>query len=237
MQPIPSNPMPHDMPRPTASLESMRSAEFRPRRSIWPGVLIALALVAGVTALVVSQAYDHRSLGTRLDDTVTAAGSTVNSGVDGLRNTATGAAQQTAEAADKVAGAVGDAAITAAVKTALAADPSLSAVNIDVTTRQGSVLLEGPAPDEKSRHRAEVLAAAPTGVAHVDNRLVVPGALAAPAVKRSATPIAAKPAPAPSMAAIPSAAPAVPAAPAPSVVEAPAPVDVPPAPATPPAAS
>jgi hypothetical protein len=33
------------------------------------------------------------------------------------------------------------------VNTALAAEPSLSAVSIDVTTKDGSVVLEGPAPD------------------------------------------------------------------------------------------
>ena len=70
--------------------------------------------------------------------------------------------------------------IAAAVKTALDAAPSLSAVKIDVTTKQGAVLLEGPAPDEKSHRRAEVLATAPQGVSRVDNRLVVPGSVAAP---------------------------------------------------------
>ena len=70
--------------------------------------------------------------------------------------------------------------IAAAVKTALAADPSLSAIKIDVTPRQRAVLLEGPAPDEKSRRRAEMLAIAPQGVSRVDNRLVEPGSVAAP---------------------------------------------------------
>ena len=37
----------------------------------------------------------------------------------------------------------------------------------------GVVTLSGPAPDEKSRDRAAVLAAAPDGVRQVDNRLVV----------------------------------------------------------------
>ncbi len=58
----------------------------------------------------------------------------------------------------------------------MAADPSLSAVHIDVTTTHGSVRLDGPAPDTKSRARAEVLAMAPKGVLAVDNRLVVPPA-------------------------------------------------------------
>jgi hypothetical protein len=84
---------------------------------------------------------------------------------------------------------VGDTAITAAVKTALAADPSLSALHIDVTTTHGSVLLAGPAPDAKSRQRAEVLAMAPEGVVAVDNRLVV-----APTRPSSPTPAPAMPA-------------------------------------------
>lgn len=66
-----------------------------------------------------------------------------------------------------------DAGITASVKTALAADPALSALQINVDTHDGVVTLSGPAPDEKARDRAAVLAAAPDGVHQVDNRLVV----------------------------------------------------------------
>jgi osmotically-inducible protein OsmY len=152
----------------------MRSAPFRPRRRYWPGLLGAALIATGVTAVVVSNYYDERTLGTRLDATVDAAGAKVNQGVDGLRSAASGAAQGTTAAADRVADAMGDAAITAAVKTALAADPSLSAVQIKVSTTQGIVLLEGPAPDSRSRQRAEVLAMAPQGVIRVDNRLALP---------------------------------------------------------------
>jgi osmotically-inducible protein OsmY len=83
-----------------------------------------------------------------------------------------GASAQT----ERLANAVADAGITAGVKTALATDPQLSALKIDVTTRDGVVSLEGPAPDEKARERAESLAAAPEGVVRVDNRLVVQAA-------------------------------------------------------------
>ncbi|MES2957979.1 MAG: BON domain-containing protein, partial [Pseudomonadota bacterium] len=147
-------------PRSSADLKSMRSHEFRPRRALWPGLLGAAVIGAAIGAVVISNYYDERSLGARVDATVVAAESKVQSGVEDLRSAASGAAQGTAEVADRVAGKVGDTAITAAVKTALAADPSLSALHIDVTTNQGSVRLEGPAPDTKSRQRAEVLAAA-----------------------------------------------------------------------------
>lgn len=192
-------------------LRGARTSEFRPRRHYWPGLLAIAVIAAGVTAAVVANYYDGRTLGSRVDATIGAAESKVAQGVDDLRSAASGAAQSTAEAADRVATAMGDTAITAAVKTALAADPSLSAVKIDVSTRQGTVLLEGPAPDTKSRQRAEVLALAPEGVVRVDNRLAVRGAKT----------------PAPAPARVIAAAPTPPPAPARALTPIPAPVTAP----------
>lgn len=175
-------------PRPASDTQSMRVSEFRTRRAFWPGLLGAAVIGGGAAAMLVSNYYDDRTLGARVDATVAAAGSKVNDGVADLRGAASGAAQGTAEAADRLAGVVADAVITAAVKTALAADPSLSAVKIDVSTTHGSVLLAGPAPDAKSRQRAETLAMAPKGVVGVDNRLVVPAASAMIAAKAGLPP-------------------------------------------------
>lgn len=225
-------------------LRGVQTREFRPRRRYWPGLLGVAIVVAGITAAVVANYYDGLTLGSRVDATIGAAESKVAQGVDDLRSAASGAAQGTAEVADRVATAMGDTAITAAVKTALAADPSLSAVKIDVSTTQGTVLLEGPAPDAKSRQRAEVLALAPGGVVRVDNRLAVRGAKTpapaparviavaptptpAPAPARAMTPTPA-PAPAPAMA--PAAAPE----PTPTPTPAPAPEPTAPAASAPP---
>ena len=160
---------------PTSRLDTstLRTGSYRPPRRRWPGVMAACVLGAGLGALAVSSFYDERTVGQRLDATVGATQQTVQQGVDGLRNGAATAARDGAQVTDRAAGALNDAGITAAVKTALAADPRLSAVKIDVDTKGGVVSLEGPAPDEKSRERAEVLAAAPEGVQRVDNRLVV----------------------------------------------------------------
>ena len=212
-------------------LRGARTSEFRPRRHYWPGLLAIAVIAAGVTAAVVANYYDGRTLGSRVDATIGAAESKVAQGVDDLRSAASGAAQSTAEAADRVATAMGDTAITAAVKTALAADPSLSAVKIDVSTTQGTVLLEGPAPDTKSRQRAEVLALAPDGVVRVDNRLAVRGAKTpepapAPAPARV---IAAAPTPTPAPVTAPAAAPEPRPMPAPTPTPAPAPEPVAPA--------
>jgi hyperosmotically inducible protein len=76
-------------------------------------------------------------------------------------------------AAQKAGDAVSDSTITAEVKSALAADPQLSALKIDVDTNNGVVTLTGPAPDEQSKSRATQIAAAPKGVMRVENRLEV----------------------------------------------------------------
>ncbi len=151
----------------------LRTPVFQSRRRHWPGILAAAIIGAGIAAAAVSSLYDSRTLGQKLDATVAAGSDKVQQQVDGLRAGASEAARDGALAGDRVAGALGDTGITAAVKTALAADPALSALKIDVSTEDGVVSLVGPAPDEKARDRAAVLAAAPQGVLRVDNRLVV----------------------------------------------------------------
>ena len=87
---------------------------------------------------------------------------------------ATDRVTQTVEtAADKVSASVGDAAVTASINAALARDPSLSALKIDVDTHDGRVMLTGKAPDASARDRATVLASGVKGVTHVDNRLQI----------------------------------------------------------------
>ena len=73
----------------------------------------------------------------------------------------------------EVASSVDDAGITVAVNAALAGDPKLSALKIDVDTEKGHVALKGSAPDDSSRRRATELAKAVKGVVAVDNRLVI----------------------------------------------------------------
>ena len=78
-------------------------------------------------------------------------------------------------ASDKLATSVQDAAITTGVNAELAKDDKLSALKINVDTRQGAVKLQGTAPDTLSRERAARLAASVKGVVSVDNQLVVRG--------------------------------------------------------------
>jgi osmotically-inducible protein OsmY len=97
---------------------------------------------------------------------------------------ASGAGDEIAATAEKVGAAasaaaaaiehsVADAAITTSVNGALAKDPTLSALHIDVETQDGHVVLQGQAPSVDSRERATRLARAVDGVRSVVNRLEV----------------------------------------------------------------
>ena len=79
------------------------------------------------------------------------------------------------KAADKISSTAQDVAITTSISAALAKDPDLSAIKIDVDTKGGAVTLTGPAPTAAARDKATVLAKAVKGVMSVDNKLAVKG--------------------------------------------------------------
>ena len=131
------------------------------------------ALVSG---FLVSGYYETATLGERLDATVERGENAVRGVADGVQQSAQQAAEAGAAGMGKAAVALSDAGMTASIKTALAADPTLSALKIDVSTRDGVVTLKGPAPSAEARDRATVLARAPKGVVDVKNELVLPSA-------------------------------------------------------------
>ena len=107
-----------------------------------------------------------------------------------VAQTATGLAQAPATAGQKAkqttakaTQVVEDPAITAAVKTKLLADKTVSGLKIDVDTKDGVVTLNGSADTRAEAQRAVKLARGTTGVKRVVNKLTV-----ASAGKPAATP-------------------------------------------------
>ena len=92
-----------------------------------------------------------------------------------IRAGAADLAASASAAAGTVAAVMDDAGITASVKTDLAKDPDLSALAINVDTKDGVVTLNGPAPSAAAKSRAETIAKGVKGVKSVSNTRAVKG--------------------------------------------------------------
>lgn len=163
--------------------------EPRRRSHVLPW-LLALGAGAAIALVAVVAMQDPRSVGTQLDDAVASVRDAGSQAGQAVIDTQAVAADASRNAVTGVGAAIDDAGITAKVKAALAVDPGLSASRIEVSTGNGIVRLDGPAPDAAAKARATVLAAAPQGVHGVDNRLTLPppGAVVATAPAEAPAP-------------------------------------------------
>lgn len=127
-----------------------------------PASLLALALVCSGLLAGCNRSEEGQTAGQRLDNAI---GRTEQSAED--------AKVATERATDRMSTKAEDIAVTAKVNAALAGDPRLSALKINVDTLDGKVSLSGFAPDAASRERATELAQAVSGVVSVDNKLEV----------------------------------------------------------------
>lgn len=144
------------------------------RRSGALGWLLALVVGAALALLIAHSLQDPRSMGTQLDDAIGQLRATGSQAEQRITDSQQAVADASNNAVAGVGTAMTDAGISLKVKTALAADPALSASRIDVDTVNGIVRLQGPAPDATAKARATVLAGAPQGVRGVDNQLALP---------------------------------------------------------------
>ena len=138
--------------------------------------LTSFAAVAGVALLGVAgcqRADDNRTAGQQLDEAVAKTQQKAAESNETIKQTSREVGQAMGNAADAVANKSRDAAITAAVKTQLVGDSSLSALSINVDTSGGRVVLRGSAPTSTARDRATELARAVDGVSAVENELRV----------------------------------------------------------------
>ena len=142
----------------------------------------ALAMLPCLAAC--DNADSSKTVGQRLDTAIAkteqaaanvkdATTASVNSAGAALRDGAVQAKAAAKDASASVSINSEDAAITASVAAGLIKDPDLSALKIDIDTKQGVVSLYGPAPSETARMRATDIAKAVKGVSGVENKLTV----------------------------------------------------------------
>ncbi|MHB1198679.1 MAG: BON domain-containing protein [Polaromonas sp.] len=145
-------------------------------------VLGSLALVLALSAC--GKKDDDKTAGQKLDSGISktqqaaeeAKAKTESSAASAgaaLKDATQSAESSAKELASKAAETLDDVAITAAVSAGLAKDPDLSAIKIDVDTKNGAVTLNGSAPTEAAREKASSIARAVKGVNSVENKLVL----------------------------------------------------------------
>lgn len=154
--------------------------------------LTLIALCAGTLALAACSDKDaNKTVGQKLDSAVAESKAQANEAKEAVKEAATDAkvavkdaaaeAQSKAKEAgasiekklDSAGQAVDDTAITAGVKAKLIAADDLKSLDIQVTTRQGEVTLEGMAPTAAARDSATRIAQGVDGVKAVHNKLRV----------------------------------------------------------------
>ncbi|WP_343635115.1 BON domain-containing protein [Roseateles sp.] len=138
-------------------------------------LLVLPAVVAAVALTACGREDDDRTAGQRLDDGISKMEQKSEQAKADTRQAMDKMGNKMENTANKVGEAVDDAQITTSIKTALAGDPKLSALDVKVETDHGHVTLDGTAPDLAARDRAGSMALAAKGVQSVNNRIKVNG--------------------------------------------------------------
>ncbi|MFD0667805.1 BON domain-containing protein [Ramlibacter sp. MAHUQ-53] len=133
------------------------------------GRLAAATLAAAALLAGCGEREEGRTVGQQVDSALGRAGEAA----DDARTSVMGAGREAREAASAAGARMEDAQITTRVKAGLSADKDLSALRIDVDTREGVVTLSGSAPTAAARARAGEIARNVRDVRSVNNQLQV----------------------------------------------------------------
>ena len=101
------------------------------------------------------------------------AAASMDSAGDAMKQASKDAQASGSQAASTLGEKIDDVAITASVSGSLAKDPELSAIKIDVDTKNGVVTLNGPSPTAAAKEKATEIAKRVKGVTSVNNQLMI----------------------------------------------------------------
>ena len=143
------------------------SALRRPLAAAVCSVAVLLALTA------CGKPDDGKTVGQSVDSGIAKTEQAANDAGNAMKDAAKDAQASGSQASTTMGEKIDDAVITTSVNTSLAKDPDLSAIKIDVDTKDGIVTLSGPAPTAAAKDKATELTKQVKGVASVNNQLVV----------------------------------------------------------------
>ncbi len=148
----------------------MNSTPLQARRP-----LLALACSAAVLLALTAcnKAEDGKTVGQSIDSGIAKTEQAAKDAGNAVKEAAKEAEAKGSQASTTMGEKIDDITITATVSTGLAKDPDLSAIKIDVDTKDGVVTLSGPAPTAAAKDKATDIAKQVKGVTSVNNKLVV----------------------------------------------------------------
>ncbi|MDO8385619.1 MAG: BON domain-containing protein [Polaromonas sp.] len=139
----------------------------RPLAAAACSVAVLLALAA------CNKADDGKTVGQSIDSGIAKTEQAAKDAGNAMKEAGKDAQASGSQASATMGEKIDDAVITTSVNASLAKDPDLSAIKINVDTKDGVVTLNGPAPTAAARDKATELARQVKGVASVNNQLVV----------------------------------------------------------------
>lgn len=135
--------------------------------------IIAVSALAFGLAACNKAADEGQTAGQKLDSAIANTEKAADNAAANASAAATNAADAAKEAGNAMVSAADSASITAAVNAGLIKDSELSAIKINVDTKDGVVTLTGEAPSQAAKDRAGDIAKAVQGVSSVANNLTV----------------------------------------------------------------
>ncbi len=147
-------------------------------------ILQVLAVSALALGLAACGKSEEQTAGQKMDSAVSSAEQAAKDAQQRAEEAAKSAGAKIEQEAAKVGDAAsnmasgamdvaGDAAITAEIKASLVREKELSALQINVDTKDATVTLNGTAPTEQAKARAEEIAKGVKGVVAVNNLLTI----------------------------------------------------------------
>lgn len=137
--------------------------------------LLALACSAAVLLALTAcnKADDGKTVGQSIDSGIAKTEQAAKDAGNTVKEASKDAQATGSQASTTLGEKIDDVTITATVSTGLAKDPDLSAIKINVDTKDGAVTLNGPAPSAAAKDKATDIAKQVKGVTSVNNQLVV----------------------------------------------------------------
>ncbi|MDP2449139.1 MAG: BON domain-containing protein [Polaromonas sp.] len=137
--------------------------------------LLALAWSAAVLLALTAcnKADDGKTVGQSIDSGIAKTEQAAKDAGNAMKEASKDAQATGSQASTTMGEKIDDLTITATVSTGLAKDPDLSAIKINVDTKDGVVTLNGPAPSAAAKDKATEIAKQVKGVTSVNNQLTV----------------------------------------------------------------